>query len=195
MMEKRKSTITTIILSLTLITAAGLTLQACAYEDDDDDDAYFLGSSLPRRVDFRPADDPRYLEECGSCHMAYPPGMLPAKSWQRIMSGLEDHFGENAELDTETTRQITEYLTANAADKTRIGRAPNVARSIGIDPPLRFTETRYFMNKHLEIPERLVTNNPDVGSFSRCEACHRGAEQGNYDEHQVRIPGVGRWDD
>jgi len=34
-----------------------------------------------------------------------------------------------------------------------------------------------------------------VGSFARCEACHRGAEQGDFDEHGVRIPGHGNWDD
>ncbi|NML15911.1 hypothetical protein [Azohydromonas caseinilytica] len=26
---------------------------------------------------------PAYRQECGSCHVAYPPGMLPAASWQR----------------------------------------------------------------------------------------------------------------
>lgn len=32
-------------------------------------------------------------------------------------------------------------------------------------------------------------------SFSNCNACHQGAEAGVYNEHRVRIPGVGRWDD
>jgi hypothetical protein len=41
----------------------------------------------------------------------------------------------------------------------------------------------------------MVTGNPEVVSFSRCETCHRGAEQGDFDEHGVRIPGYGRWDD
>ncbi len=193
-MKEIRKTFTPLVISLTLVMTIGLTLQACAYEDDDDDDEGF-SRFLPARMDFRPADDPQYREECGACHLAYPPGMLPARSWQRIMSGLEDHFGENAELDAQTTRHITEYLTANAADRGLTGRAANIARSLGLDAPLRFTETRYFLRKHHEIPPRLVVNNPDVGSFSRCEACHTGAERGNYDEHQVRIPGVGRWDD
>ncbi len=190
-MKETRRTFAPLILSLTLAVASAVALQACADEDDDEGFARFL----PARMDFRPADDPQYLEECGACHLAYPPGMLPAASWQRVMSGLEDHFGENAELDAETARHITDYLTANAADQSSTGRAPNVARTIGKDAPLRFTETRYFLRKHDEIPRRLVVDNPDVGSFSRCEACHTGAERGNYDEHQVRIPGVGRWDD
>ena len=41
----------------------------------------------------------------------------------------------------------------------------------------------------------MVAGNPYVGSFSRCEICHGDAEEGNFDEHGVRIPGYGRWDD
>ena len=63
------------------------------------------------------------------------------------------------------------------------------------NPPLRISETDYFRGQHHEIPAKMVVGNPDVGGFSRCEACHRGAEQGDFDEHGVRIPGYGRWDD
>jgi mono/diheme cytochrome c family protein len=34
---------------------------------------------------------PLYKQECAACHMAYPPGLLPARSWTRIMSGLDKH--------------------------------------------------------------------------------------------------------
>ena len=27
---------------------------------------------------------PKYQQECAACHVAYPPGMLPADSWQRL---------------------------------------------------------------------------------------------------------------
>lgn len=29
---------------------------------------------------------PKYQQECSSCHVAYPPDMLPAASWQRLMN-------------------------------------------------------------------------------------------------------------
>lgn len=192
-MKETRKTFILWFLSLGLVAAAGLSLQVCAYESDEDDEGF--SRFFPTRMDFRPAEDPQYLEECGACHLAYPPGMLPAASWQRMMSGLEDHFGENAELDAETARQIADYLTAHGADRSSTGRAPHVARSLGSDAPLRFTETRYFLSKHDEIPRQFVVNNPEVGSFSRCEACHTGAERGNYDEHQVQIPGLDRWED
>ena len=49
--------------------------------------------------------------------------------------------------------------------------------------------------EHNEIPARFVTANPKVNSFSQCDACHIDAEQGSFNEHDVRIPGYGRWDD
>jgi hypothetical protein len=156
----------------------------------------WLGKGGVLAADFRPVDDPLYREECGSCHMAFQPGLLPARSWQRIMDGLQDHFGDDASLDADTQARLTAYLEKHAADRDGIGRAAGVARSIpGNDAPLRFTTTAYFRHKHHELPPSMVRDNAEIGSFSRCEVCHPGAEQGSYNEHEVRIPGVGRWDD
>jgi len=147
------------------------------------------------RQDVAPVLSAPYQEECGGCHFAYQPGLLPAASWQRIMDGLADHFGENAELDQETAVQLRAYLIANAADRVGTGRSPGIANSLRGSAPLRFTETTYFRRQHHEIPARAVKDNPEVGSFSRCDACHTGAAEGSYDEHGVRIPGFGRWED
>ena len=137
-----------------------------------------------------------YKTECGGCHMAYPAAMLPSASWQGMMGSLEDHFGDNAELDSGTAGQIAAFLSRNAAGKGRGGYGERSWRATrGRNPPLRITGTDYFRGQHHEIPAKMVTGNPDVGSFSRCETCHRGAEQGDFDEHGVRIPGYGRWDD
>ena len=35
------------------------------------------------------ATDPVWKAECGSCHIAYPPALLPAASWRAVMSGLD----------------------------------------------------------------------------------------------------------
>ena len=42
---------------------------------------------------------PAYVQECGSCHVPYPPGLLPNESWQRLMANLPQHFGTDASLD------------------------------------------------------------------------------------------------
>jgi hypothetical protein len=142
------------------------------------------------------ATNPVYKDECGSCHMAYPPGLLPAKSWTKIMSGLDNHFGDNAELDAKTGQVIGEFLRVNSADKSDYRRSKNFSRSIQPgDTPVRITDTPYFKRKHDEIPARMVSGNPKVNSFSQCTACHAKAEQGVFNEDTVSIPGYGRWDD
>lgn len=153
------------------------------------------GDILGPRQDVAVVDNPLYAQECGSCHFAYQPGLLPAATWTEIMNGLADHFGENAELAKPELAAISDYLTANAADGASYSRFAGIGRSMQGSSNLRITDSAYFKRKHHEVPARMVTGNPGVGSFARCDACHTTAAQGNYDEHQVRIPGVARWDD
>ena len=141
-------------------------------------------------------DNPVYQNECSSCHMAYPPGLLPERSWRKLMSGLNNHFGDNAELDAASQQAITAYLADNSADKSGYRRSRRFAESVNGDAtPLRISETAYFKHEHNEIPARLVTGNPEVRSFSHCNACHQKAAQGSFRERDIRIPGYGRWDD
>jgi hypothetical protein len=128
--------------------------------------------------------------------MAYPPTMLPASSWRGMMGSLESHFGDNAELDAVTTERIALFLTQHGAGRGKGEYAERSWRATrGLPPPLRITLTDYFRGQHHEIPAKMVAGNPEVVSFSRCEACHAGAAQADFDEHRVRIPGYGRWDD
>lgn len=142
-------------------------------------------------VGVKPVENKRYKEECGSCHFAYQPGLLPAKSWDKLLSaqGLHDHFGEVADLDKETLDAIREYALANAADTSyyKIARKINVATEGG-EAPLRITEVRYIKRKHHGIPEKMVKDNKDVKSLSYCNACHTKAEQGIFKEDTVLIP-------
>lgn len=182
----------TAILVTTLITGS-LLISALAIGDDDEREyRWKRGSSL----DVAPVENALYSEECGGCHLAYQPGLLPARSWKKLMENLENHFDENAELDAETQAELSLYLMANAADNSNYKRSVAISRSLSQDEvPLRISQTRYFIRKHDELPMRLVENNPKVKSFSRCEVCHREADTGSYNEHQVNIPGYGRWDD
>ena len=148
------------------------------------------------RLDVAPADDPKYAGECGACHFAYQPGLLPARSWQRLMNNLANHFGENAELAPGDVAALTRYLLANSADASPYKRSAGIVASLGkSEAPMRFTQTRYFQRKHSEVPRAAVQDNPQVGSFSKCEACHTQAAKGSYSEGEVRIPGFAQWDD
>jgi len=183
-----------------LIAAIGIAATGLVIGDSDEHGDGERGASKGNRFgfarqDIAPAQFALYQEECGSCHFAYQPGLLPAASWTKLIAGLSDHFGENAELAPNTATQLRDYLVANAADQVNSGRSPRIAASLNGDAPLRITDTMYFRRQHDEIPARLVKDNPGVGSFSRCDVCHIDASKGIYNEDNVRIPGAGRWDD
>jgi hypothetical protein len=131
------------------------------------------GRGMPAQV---PA---QYLSECGSCHLAYPPGLLPAVSWQRMMQGLERHYGTDASLDPAVTAELSSWLQANAGTYKRVrGEAP---------PEDRITLSRWFAHKHDEVAPD-VFKRPAIKSAANCAACHEGAQQGDFNEHRVRIP-------
>ncbi len=129
-----------------------------------------------------------WQNECSSCHMAYQPGLLPARSWRAIMSGLDKHFGENASLDAKTSADILAFLEANAADRSAYSRSQKINAAIPANrTPLRITKTAYFQRKHDEL-NASVWRRKGVGSPANCTACHTTAQQGDYSERNVKIP-------
>lgn len=165
------------------------------YSGEDEGEGYERGlfASTP---DMRPVNNRIYAAECGACHFAYQPGWLPARSWARIMSTLDDHFGENAELSQTKRNEIGTYLAANAADVAPSRLSQRVVRALrNGDTPVRISEINYIRREHDRIPARMITGNPKVGSRSNCIACHTRAKEGFFDEDSASIPGFGRWDD
>ncbi|MBU1192417.1 MAG: diheme cytochrome c [Gammaproteobacteria bacterium] len=156
---------------------------------------WLAGLAAPTGV--KPVDNPLYAAECSSCHFAYQPGLLPEASWRELMANLSDHFGENAELTPETQKLLTDYLIQNAAEQDGGWLARDVLRDADkrTEPVIRITETAFFIHEHDELPQRVWRDNPKVGSMSNCSACHTKADNASFDEHQVSIPGVGRWED
>jgi mono/diheme cytochrome c family protein len=138
----------------------------------------------------------RYQEECGICHFPFQPGFLPEASWQLVMSGLEDHFGENAELTDEDHEFILNYLMMHAAENSDQAMSRKVLWSLrSISDTIRITETPFFKHEHDEISPRLLNYKGEKIAFSNCDTCHTQALQGSYNEHEIKIPGYGRWDD
>ena len=131
---------------------------------------------------FAPVTDPVVREECGSCHLAFSPTMLPANSWSKLMNQLKNHFGEDASLDAATTARIARYLTENAADTGGQRYGQKLLRGTALDnPPLRITELPVWISKHRKISSA-EWKRKDVGRQSNCPACHADAERGYYDE-------------
>lgn len=156
----------------------------------------FRGGWFESRADVTPVANASYKSECSGCHFAYQPGLLPAAAWKQVMASLSDHYGDDASMDEQLAQEITAYLTGNAADGAAQSRSRAFAKgAMGGKGLPRITETQYFRREHHEIPAKYVTGNAEVGSFSNCNACHTKADSGVFNEHQVVIPGVGRWDD
>lgn len=154
------------------------------------------GETRKTQTEIAPVTHPMYNKECGSCHFAYQPGWLPVRSWEKLMSGLRDHFGENAELPPDGQRQLTDWLRAQAGAPHPKDKGSKMVASIAAnDTPLRITTLPYFQKEHRKIPERMWKGNPKVVSLSRCETCHPQAAKGSFEEHQVQIPGHGPWKD
>jgi hypothetical protein len=123
---------------------------------------------------------PKYQQECAACHIAYPPGMLPATSWQHVMKTLDQHYGSDASLDAASVREIGTWLQTHAGTYKRVSEAP---------PQDRITQSAWFLRKHnaREVaPE--VWKRAAVGSAANCAACHTQAAQGSFSEREIRIP-------
>jgi mono/diheme cytochrome c family protein len=121
---------------------------------------------------------PRYMQECAACHMAYPPALLPAASWQRIMNGLDKHYGTDASLDAASVREIGTWLQANAGTYKRVREEP---------PQDRITQSNWFARKHREVAPD-VFKRASIKSASNCMACHSRADRGDFDDDHIRIP-------
>ena len=130
------------------------------------------------------ADSPRtpllhvYVQECGACHVAYPPGLLGSASWARVMAGLNKHYGSDASLDAAAQAQISAWLQANAGSGQRVEAAP---------PEDRITRSRWFQREHDEV-SAATWRRPSIKSASNCAACHTKAAEGSYREREIRIP-------
>ena len=122
-----------------------------------------------------------YVEECGSCHVAYPARFLGITSWSAILAGLESHFGTDASVDPRELDDIRTWLAAGARSRET---------SAGGKPLLRITEAPWFRHEHPR-PSASVWAHPDVKSPANCGACHRQADAGDYRERSLRMPKKG----
>lgn len=152
------------LLALLAVTALGA--QAAQYNGENRSHS----PMLPKQV------NAKWQQECSGCHLAFAPGLLPAASWRKIMSGLDHHFGADASLAAQDATEITAFLEKNQANRWTSNAAP-----------LRVTEGKWFAAKHREIAPA-VWQRASIKSANNCMACHRSADKGVFDEHRVSIP-------
>jgi len=148
--------------------------------DDDHDDN--------DRSDYlKPVTHQAYKETCAECHFAYQPELLPSASWLKILSQLDDHFGEEIEADPDTIKSISDYLKTNGAENSSAKLSKKIMRSLGNQVPMRITDIPRFREKHHEL-DPAIFKRESIGSLANCTACHITAEKGIYDDDNVKIP-------
>ena len=150
---------------------------------------------------FAPVTDAKYQSECGACHFAYLPGMLPARSWDALLTKSNDHFGESLALDPETLRHVREFLTANAADRSNfLGSEVMLRRLPDQSTPLRITNLPAFKGYHFSVLYKLGLErglhsvrdlSPNaIKAVLNCNTCHEKAAAGSFAEREIVIRGT-----
>lgn len=131
------------------------------------------------------ASNPTYLDACGECHLAYPAEMLPRASWRLVMAGLEDHFGDNAQMDGATQADIQRFLDAHSLETASGLIIDDWRATIPIETVLRITALPGFLTDHKDGFERLGDTAREEGFFSPCDQCHKEAAQGVFAKRQI----------
>jgi hypothetical protein len=128
-----------------------------------------LGMNLAHAdsVKIKVPDNVKWKEECGTCHVAYPPRLLTAEDWGQLMSTLDKHFGTNAALESTENRTILGFLKRHSGN----GKLYSATS-------LRISDTPWFRREHRSISPAEWTN-PEVKSRSNCSACHGKSVLGN----------------
>lgn len=145
--------------------------------------ALLAALALPAQADsYRLPKNAVFEEECGSCHIAFPPQMLHADSWRAMMGDLSRHFGSDASIDEKRRTAITDFLVANSG-----GRKTGDTRDAQGKPLLRITETARFAKKHREI-STATWKRAAIKSPANCAACHALAAVGEYSDHSAVSP-------
>ena len=99
-----------------------------------------------------------YQENCGTCHMALPPAVMPRETWQQLLQDRE-HYGVGLQLPIDPPRLlIWQYLQF-------------ASRPLASDEetPYRLRNSRYFQALHPRVKIE------DPITISSCVQCHPGA--------------------
>ena len=127
-----------------------------------------------------------YAKECGACHMAYHPSLLPAEGWSKVMAKLEDHYGEDASLSAAKTAEISAFLTGNAQERWDT-LAANRLHGYDAAAERPITGNVWWKRKHRHIAATIF-HQRNVISKSNCAACHGDAAQGLFAPQEIHIP-------
>jgi hypothetical protein len=141
---------------------------------------------------FLPVNNAQYLKECGACHFAYLPGLMPERSWKVVMSTLDKHFGENIQLGDAVRTSLLAYLTENAADRSPYAGSKWLNENIPDDVTARrITMIPWVAYKHTVVREAIARSfKIEVRKLTNCDRCHTEIENGSIGVRELYIPGL-----
>ncbi|MEO1619584.1 MAG: diheme cytochrome C [Cyanobacteria bacterium J06632_3] len=104
-----------------------------------------------------------YLESCATCHVALPPAVLPADTWQALLTDTAHYGLILPELPPFNQQLVLNYLLTYSR-RHRPGNAL----------PYRLKDSRYFdaLHPNVDLPQPL--------NLRSCVSCHQGASAQNY---------------
>ena len=137
-------------------------------------------------VDYQ-KEHPLFVNECASCHILYPPSLLPEHAWSSMMATLEDHFGDDASLEPADAQRILDYLTANAAEHSTAEASVKLLKSLPNQDIIAITQTPFWKRTHRAIEARVFESEP-VKSRANCKACHGDVERGLLEDTAIKMP-------
>ena len=127
----------------------------------------------------------RWTKECGSCHLAYSPALLPARSWERMMKEQAEHFGEDLSLSPNVSKAL---LDEAHGDRTSTWAAWKLMDSAPRgESPQRITELRFWRRAHDDLPEGAFKPPVSQGRHD-CESCHLDAASGIFHPRMIQRP-------
>ena len=129
------------------------------------------------------AMDAQWQHECGSCHLAFHPSLLPVRSWQAMLA-QQDHFGEDLALDPAIVAALSSYAGAHSAEHAETPTAWKIASRTPADStPLRITDIAYWKRRHADVTEADWQRVNKVD----CGGCHLDADLGTFEPGAIHI--------
>jgi cytochrome b len=126
-----------------------------------------------------------WQKECGSCHLAYAPSLLPMRSWDRMFAEQEKHFGEDLSLSHGAIKALNDEAQASApatwAERKLVDSIPQA------DAPLRISEAPFWVHVHHDLPASAFKAPVSTGRHD-CEACHVDAASGIFHPRMIQKP-------
>ena len=117
--------------------------------------------------------------------LCIPPNILPKKSWELIMSDLENHFGDDASIDEGTNRNILAFLVKNSAEESTMQASWNFLNSIEDKDIIAPSQTAFWKKTHKDISKEIF-DHEKVKSKANCKACHTDIEKGLIENENIK---------